>query len=117
MAVAVYEVTRQNFQSADLDWFTKLDNMCIGVRHGDISREQMKAHRFDRRQIAHRPIRYATHAMERLSNRRMYLTHQCAYARHSVAVLQHHHPRFRYRGDVMQKSDSVVIRVPGDRGR
>ena len=115
--VAMNQVARQNLQSRDLNGHAKSYDVRIRVRHSDAPREEMKPHRFHRRQIAHCSIRHATNAIEHLSDGRMNFTYQCAHARHPIDILQDQNARLRHRGQIVQVADSIAVRIAHYWGR
>ncbi len=71
MTIAMQQVSWRNRKSVKLHRPPILRNMCILVRYGYASREQLKAHGFDSWQIADRPIRDISNTAQGLANHRV----------------------------------------------
>ena len=81
--VAMNQIAGLNLQSADFNRVPEIDDMGIGVRHRNAP-EKDESSALRPAEIPHGAVGNATHAIQRLRNRRMNFAHQRSEARRAV---------------------------------
>src|SRR5208283_3050930 len=112
MAIPMKQIAWPDSQAADLDRFSKLDDVSVGVRYGGTAGEEMKAELLDLLQIAHGTVGDAADAVQRQGDAGMNLADEGADARYGIEVLHDDHARLGNGREVVPPVHAVVVATP-----
>jgi hypothetical protein len=89
--------SRLDLESSNLDWFTEIHDVCIGMRNRKTTGEHLQASSKYTGQVAYGPIRQQCRALKRRANGSMDFAHQRAYSGHVIHILENDETRRGYR--------------------
>jgi hypothetical protein len=117
--IPVQKIAWRNLQAADLNRFSKIDNVSIGVRNAHSAGETLKTISLQRGDVAHAPIGDVCHTTKSSADFGVNLPHERARSRRMVDVGKHYYlGGWGFRNVIPPVHSLVVAKVGyGRRGR
>src|SRR5690348_1963757 len=111
MKIALDQLSWGYIQSADPNFATEIEDMCISMGDRHVRSKQLKSGRVNLREVTHTSVSYQRYASERLQNLRVDCAHECSEAGMRVQILNHHDSRRGDRQNMIPPVCAVIVKI------